>query len=188
MKNDQGFSLIELLIIVAIISILVGMVVVKGDVIFSYNAQEANKKVVSTLSTGKVQVLSKSKLVSSNTSVKTGTTVNPVVEAEGVYIEFFVEGNSIYTKTYDKGTAIGEKAKIGSKGVVLSIKLDDNSEEVLTGGEGEGIMFSFDRSTGAFLPYKDGKYVKEIHVSGGRREYIIKLMPKTGKVVKHGSK
>ena len=56
----------------------------------------------------------------------------------------------------------------------------------VSGGEGDGVCFSYDRSTGAFLPYQAGKYVEEIHVLGGTREYVIRLMKKTGKAVRHG--
>ena len=43
--------------------------------------------------------------------------------------------------------------KIGGKGVVINYKLDDGTTGTLTEEEGNGLMFSFDRSTGAFLPY-----------------------------------
>ena len=59
MKDNKGFSLVEVLIMVAIISLIAGFGLSKTQATFGYNAQEAYKKVVSTLSTGKVQTLSK---------------------------------------------------------------------------------------------------------------------------------
>lgn len=191
MKDDKGFSLIELIVIMAIMGVVITFGVIKSEVIFSYNAQEAYKKVVNTLTTEKVQVLAHSTLTSSTASVtKSDGTVSDDVRDKGVYIEFYVDGNSIYTKTYVKGVAQNaDGSKVAGKGVTITCKVRDGaslSDVVLSGGEGHGICFSYDRATGAFLPYKDGKYIEEIHVLGGTREYVIKLMKKTGKVVRHG--
>lgn len=187
MKDNKGFSLVEVLIAILIITLIAGFGLSKTQAIFGYNAQEAYKKVVSTLTTGKVKTLSKSQLVSSSTSVKTGTTVTPEVASDGVYVEFYIKDKAIYTKTYVRGVAENpDGEKIGGKGVVITYTLDDSSSGTLQDGEGNGIMFSFDRSTGAFLPYINGKYITEMKISGGSRTYTIKLMPKTGKVVKSG--
>lgn len=187
MKDNKGFSIVEVLIMVAIISLIAGFGLSKTEAIFGYNAQEAYKKIVNTISTAKVQTLSKSRLVSSDTPVKTGSSVTTKVKDEGVYVEFYVKGSSIYSKTYIRGIAESpDGVKIGGKGVVISYTLDDGTTKTLTEEEGQGIMFSFDRSTGAFLPYSNNSYVTELKVSGGKRSYVIKLMPKTGKVVKAG--
>ncbi|MBQ7065634.1 MAG: prepilin-type N-terminal cleavage/methylation domain-containing protein [Lachnospiraceae bacterium] len=187
MKDNRGFSLLEVLIIVIVISVVAGFGLSKTEAIFGYNAKEAYKKVVTTLSNGKVQTLSKSQLVSNNTPVKTGSSVTTKVKDDGVYIEIYVKGSNIYSKTYIKGIAENpDGVKIGEKGVVISYKLDDGTTGTLTEEEGHGLMFSYDRSTGAFLPYSGNKYITELTVSGGKRSYVIKLMPKTGKVVKVG--
>lgn len=193
MKDDKGFSLVELIVIIAIMGALLTFGIVKSEVIFSYNAQEAYKKVMSTLATEKTQVLAHSTLASGTTAVfqNDGTTLNSDVVSKGVYIEFYVNGNSIYTKTYVQGNATStEGKKVAGKGVTMICKVKDRSGAVtdvpVSGGEGHGICFSYDRSTGAFLPYQTDKYVEEIHVYGGSREYVIRLMKKTGKAVRHG--
>lgn len=187
MKDNRGFSLVEVLIMVVVISLIAGFGLKNTQATFGYNAKEAYKKVVSTLSTGKVQTLSKSQLVSNDTPVKTGSAVTSQVANEGVYVEFYVKGTDIYSKTYVKGIAESpDGEKIGGKGVVINYKLDDGTTGTLTEEEGNGLMFSFDRSTGAFLPYSGNRYITELTVSGGKRSYVIKLMPKTGKVVKAG--
>lgn len=191
MRDDKGFSLVELIVIIAIMGVVITFGVVRSEVIFSYNAQEAYKKVMSTLATEKTQVLAYSTLASTE-SVHLSSTgaVNPIVESKGVYIEFYVDGNSIYTTTYVKGTEKSTEAKkVAGKGVTMICKVKDGGafrDVPVSGGKGSGICFSYDRSTGAFLPYMDGKYIEEIHVIGGNREYIIRLMKKTGKAVQHG--
>lgn len=189
MKENKGFSLIELIVIMAVMGIVITFGVIKSDVLFSYRAQEAYKKVVNTLTTEKVQVLAHSKLTKT-VSVKGASGVNADVQNSGVYIEFYIKDNSIYAKTYVMGEAKEESgSKIAGRGVTMVCKVKDGAgltDEVLTGGEGDGIMFSYDRSTGAFLPYKDGNYIEEIHILGGSREYVLKLMKKTGKVVRKG--
>ena len=196
MKDDKGFSLIELIVIIAIMGALLTFGVVKSEVIFSYNAQEAYKKVMNTLATEKTQVLAHSTLASGTTAVcenDGSITSGPgSVGSDGVYIEFYVEDNSIYTKTYIKGVATStEGKKVAGKGVTMICKVKDSVSHAVTdvqvsGGEGSGFCFSYDRSTGAFLPYQNNKYVEEIHVIGGEREYIIRLMKKTGKAVRNG--
>lgn len=195
MRDDKGFSLIELIIIMAIMGIVITFGVIKSEVIFSYNAQEAYKKVMSTLATEKTQVLAYSTLASGTTSVHdagvgVGGTLNTAVERQGVYIKFYAEGNSIYTNTYVQGHAKYESGrKVAGKGVTIIFKMRDGSSLVdvpISENGNNGICFSYDRSTGAFLPYKGGKYIEEIHVTGGEREYVIRLMKKTGKAVQHG--
>ncbi|MBD5544370.1 MAG: prepilin-type N-terminal cleavage/methylation domain-containing protein [Lachnospiraceae bacterium] len=193
MKDDKGFSLIELIIIMAIMSVLLAYGIFKSEVIFSYNAQEAYKKVLNTLATEKTQVLAHSTLASGTTAVfQNDGTLNSDVASKGVYFEFYVDGNSIYTKTYVKGVADSTKGKkVAGKGVAMICKVKDSAsgavmEVPVTGGEGNGVCFSYDRSTGAFLPYQAGKYVEEIHIIGGTREYVIRLMKKTGKAMRNG--
>lgn len=186
MKDNRGLTLIEVLIVIAIITIVSAVGLHQTEAIFGYNAQEAYKKTVSTLTSGKVKALSKSKLTSGTVAVKTGDTVTPTVASDGVYIEFYVKGSSIYAQTHVRGATESDPVKIGGKGVVISYKTDGGSTGTLTEGEGNGLMFSFDRSTGAFLPYTGTEYITEMQISGGRRSYVIKLMPKTGKVVKSG--
>lgn len=189
MKDDRGFTLIELIAVMAIMGVVITFGVIKSEVLFSYNAQEAYKKVMSTLKTEKVQVLAHSTIVG-DMDVADNTTgkVSNNVKDNGVYIVFYVKGNSIYTKTYVKGKAKDEKgSKVAGKGVTIKYKLTGESTlQTLTQSEDTGLMFSYNRATGAFFPYKDGKYVEEIHVLGGSREYKIRLMKKTGKVVRHG--
>lgn len=186
MKENKGFSLIELIVIIAVMGIVITFGAIKSDVLFSYRAQEAYKKVVNTLTTEKVQVLAHSKLTKTVSVKDTLGGVNTDIENSGVYIEFYKYDNSIYAKTYVMGVAKEEKGnKIAGRGVTMICKGDGFEDEV-SGGEGDGIMFSYDRSTGAFLPYKDGKYIEEIHISGGNRQYVLKLMKKTGKVVRKG--
>lgn len=203
MRDDKGFSLIELIVIMAIMGVVITFGVVKSEVIFSYNAQETYKKVMSALATEKTQVLAHSTLASAP-SVHDGATggsggVNAAVKGNGVYIKFYKDGNSIYTNTYVKGEPkYTEGKKVAGKGVTMIFKMrvgsslvdvpiSENSGASLdTDGTDWGICFSYDRSTGAFLPYKDGNYIEEIHVIGGNREYVIRLMKKTGKAVQHG--
>ncbi|MBD5464320.1 MAG: type II secretion system protein [Lachnospiraceae bacterium] len=188
MKDDRGFTLVELIVVMAIMGVVITFGVIKSEVLFSYNAQECYKKVMSTLKTEKVQVLAHSTMIGSMDVAKSDGSVSDDVKNYGVYIEFYVDGNSIYTKTYVKGTAKEEKgSKVAGKGVTILYKLTGESTlQTLTESEGRGLMFSYNRATGAFFPYKDGKYVEEIHVLGGSREYKMRLMKKTGKVVRHG--
>ena len=124
MKDDRGFTLVELIVVMAIMGVVITFGVIKSEVLFSYNAQECYKKVMSTLKTEKVQVLAHSTMIGSMDVAKSDGSVSDDVKNYGVYIEFYVDGNSIYTKTYVKGTAKEEKgSKVAGKGVTILYKL-----------------------------------------------------------------
>lgn len=150
--NDKGLSLVEIVIVVAIMSVLTGLLTMGVSTALSKPADECAEKIVAELSNGRITTMGKQTF-----------RITLSADSEGVYVE-------------ETGKA---KKKIGQKGVEVKYKLTGAGYTDL---DSTGIVFEFKRSTGGFKPVSGGSYCEEIQVSKGNRTKTIKLAYLTGKV------
>lgn len=177
MKNkNAGFSLIELIIVIAVMVIVVGIGASWIGRISGYRARECNSKVQSTLTGSKVKALSKQK--------NTGD----------AYWELYKDSgdNRYYVKThypnYGAGASDEEVVKVG-KSSNLTIKYTDKNGEH-TVDASSPLKLCYDRSTGAIYVIEGGAVKKgaddlnisKITTSIGSRSYHTEIVAKTGKV------
>lgn len=193
MKDDnRGFSIIELMVIVAIMAILIGVLAANIGRISGYRAKECRTKVMSSLENGRLMTLSKSRggTYLGNTKtylvfVKNNTNgcnyCITVVEDVITDVKKVSKGNVTlkysYTKDSADGTAIGSFD--GPK--TLSI---DSSPTVLQDALAAGTPMAFNRQNGAFLPVDSAgtTYYYQMFASLGQYNYGITIHPKTGKI------
>lgn len=176
MKNkNAGFSLIELVVVIAVMVIVAGIGVTWIGNISGYRARECAGKVASSLNGAKVKSLSKQK--------NTGDAYWEL--KKGSDGKYYV---STYYPEYSGGgyTLVEETAKVGRTSNLKVTYTDvDGVHEV---DSANTLKLCYDRSTGALYEGSSGsvdksKNISAIHVSNGSRSYKIEIVAKTGKVI-----
>lgn len=176
-KNNKGYSLVELIIVVAIITIIGGTVAYSISLIFSADAKGCAHSLASALADTKVNAMGR----------------------DGAYMELKRDdsGDIWVTQWVKKSTWMesGNPQKIGTRRISVfyfAEGTDVGSFDPSAGSElanGTTIYLSFDRSTGAYIEtfkLKDGTQVSGsfydgFEVIGGSKDYLIDLNKLTGK-------
>lgn len=193
MKNDnKGFSLVELIVIVAIMAILLGVLAANISRISGYRAKECRTKVISSLENGRLMTLSKSRGGSSLVSTKTylvfvRNNTNgcnyclTVIEDEITDVKKISKGKVTLQYSTDKSATGGTPIGAFNGPNSLSIESDP---DVLDDAKAAGTKVGFSRQNGAFLPNDAAgtTYIYQMFASLGPYNYGITLHPKTGKV------
>ena len=143
MKNNKGFSTLELIIVVAIMMIALGVGAVQVDNVFGYSAKEARSKINTSLESLKVSTLSKSRSIAATVY----DTVNPL----DIYIEIYQKGNGVYYLKYHEEGYDDTVVKLGPRRFQINYKLKDDVLQDI-GDEGGGLILAYNRTTGGFVP------------------------------------
>ncbi len=140
-KNNKGVSLIEIVVVIAIISILMATLSLSANLVFRNNAKEAANDVYAMISRVKTATLSGE--------------IDP-------YLQIVKEGNDfygyIYTKGIDGNSIKNEKEFLGKN---FEITFEKSSGNTFTVGTDECII-KFDKNTIALA----GDKVNKIHFAG----------------------
>lgn len=163
MKNNRGYSLIEMIIVIAIIAVV-------GVAGLSFMTLQANTKVKECVS----------KISSSISKVKVDAMSKSKTEND-YYIKIYKDSNNFHLTKYLNGTPVDEI--IGNKNQTIKYYAEDNTEyDVST----EPLIIKFERETGGFKKMQDSGgtefYVNKISVTNGSRTMELKIVPITGKV------
>lgn len=166
MKMDnRGLSLVEILIVIAIMSVLTGVMAIGVTLALSKPADECAEKMVSTLNNARITTMGK----------------------QGITMKFYKASDGsiqLEEKIIAKDGSVKSKktSKIGQSGVKVEYRL--SGESTFNTLDSTGITLEYKRSTGGFkpLPGTTGSYCEEIKVSKGNREKVITLAYLTGKV------
>lgn len=193
--NNKGFSLVELVIIIAIMAILIGVMAANISRISGYRAKECRTKVISSLDNGRLMTLSKSRggsyvgntetyLVFFKYNANGCNYCMTVIQDEITDVKKISKGNVTlkYATTQDAtdGTAV---PTLGDASGPKEISIDSDAAVLDTLKSG-GFKVAFSRQNGSFLPLDEGKtqYVYHMFSLAGIYNYEITLHPKTGKV------
>ena len=186
--KNKGFTLVEMVITVAIFSILLGILVPSLNSILGFRAQRAANSIAGALDKTKIEA--SNRLVGEMKLEKT---------ANGYYISYYL----------DRGKTGGESnvkedqpEKIAPAKTLISYKTDDGTVHQMENGD--SIVLTYDRATGGFLPIqgkaweqkeilsvlkagndipltRSGSYCTAIIVQGGKRIKTISMDIYTGK-------
>lgn len=169
MKN-KGFSLVELIVVIAILGVMTAVGGYALTAISSANAKECAREIEAGL------ISTRTESYSRDTATDV-ITVSFYKNADGVYME-----KKFKTET--------ETKKIGGSKVSVSYKYKTNTnpatetENVLGN---DAIVFSFNRSSGAFREMKVGANTvgmcKTITITSGSKTYTITCYEHTGKTM-----
>ena len=176
MKNkNAGFSLIELIVVIAVMVVVVGIGATWIGNISGYRARECAGKVASSLNGAKIKSLSKQQ--------NTGDAYWELkMGSDGKYYV------STYYPEYSGGgySLIEETSKVGKTSNLRVSYTDAAGDHNVDASN--SLKLCYDRSTGALYEGSAGtvdktKNISEIRVSNGTRNYKIEIIAKTGKVI-----
>ena len=198
MKNkNKGFTLVELVIVVAIFTILLGILEPSVNSIFGFRVQRAANSIGAALDKTKTEAMNR--LVGEMKLEK---------QDDGYYISYYLDRGKDSESSSKIRSADSEK--IAPAGTRISYQDNKgNTYNLWDGTENNGrssLILTYDRVTGGFLPIQSNEwgqneilkvlesgndipldrdtslpYCSSITVSGGMRTRVITLNIKTGK-------
>lgn len=174
MKNNRGFTLIELMVVVAIVSILVGAMTYSINSVSSTRAKKFASDLNAMISQCRVDTMSGA--------------------PSPTYLEISQDENGDYYGTLYEGGAEKAKQKLGGSGISCSFITDSIAAQSysISGNNSTALYLAFDRATGAFSKLTDvkssdsalnvasGNYCTSITIASGGGSYTITLVPNTG--------
>ena len=186
--RNKGFTLVELIIVVAIFTILLGIAIPSLDSILGFRVNRAANSITAALDRTKTEA--SNRLVGEMMLEK---------KSDGYYISYYLDrgkGGSTSNVKQD------QPEKIAPVRTIISYTDSDSTDNVMN--VGDKLIITYDRATGAYLPIqdnvisqdeilsdlkagkdvplqRDGAYCTSITIKGGRRYKTISLIKDTGK-------
>lgn len=187
-QKNKGFTLVEMVITVAIFAILLGILVPSLNSILGFRAQRAANSIASALDKTKIEA--SNRLVGEMKLEKLD---------DGYYISYYLDRGKVGTES---NVEQDQAEKIAPARTLISYVTDNN--ETYQMETGDSIVLTYDRATGGFLPLqettwtqkailaeldagkdipltREGSYCTAIIVQGGRRIKTINMDINTGK-------
>lgn len=158
MDKNRGFSLIELIIVMAIMAVLLG--------VSWYGINSLSGKQVSECVNNLETYLGKTR------------TYTLAFEDGKVWMEFSRRADGYYITSYRGGTA-DATLKAGNPSLAVSYFTDGGAKVDMA--VGTTLTLSFRRESGAFQPISGGSYCNKIEVSKGGKKTSLILVSATGK-------
>ena len=186
--RNKGFTLVELIIVVAIFTILLGIAIPSLDSILGFRVNRAANSITAALDRTKTEA--SNRLVGEMMLEK---------RSDGYYISYYLDRGKVGSTSNVKQD---QPEKIAPARTIISYTDSDSKEHVMA--EGDSLIITYDRATGAFLPIQNGvisqdeiltklnagedvplqrtgAYCTSITIKGGRRYKTISLIKDTGK-------
>ena len=190
-KNNKGFTLVELIVVISIFTILLGILEPSVSSIFSYRAKRAANSIVAALDKTKTEAMNR--LVGEMVLERTD---------DGYYVSYYLDRGK------QSGIVKEQAEKIAPKNTLISYTTTENTMETEM-QLGAKLIFTFNREDGSFRPLQKniinseeitnslnnhtdisfpdkmlagnvGNYCTSITVKGGSRISTIKLETGTG--------
>lgn len=187
-QKNKGFTLVEMVITVAIFAILLGILVPSLNSILGFRTQRAANSIASALDKTKIEA--SNRLVGEMKLEKLD---------DGYYISYYLDRGKVGSES---NVEQDQAEKIAPARTLISYVTDDNETHQMK--TGDSIVLTYDRATGGFLPLqettwtqkailaeldagkdipliREGSYCTAIIVQGGRRIKTINMDINTGK-------
>lgn len=187
-QKNKGFTLVELIIVIAVFAVLLGIVVPSLNSILGFRVNRAANSIAAALDKTKTEA--SNRLVGEMKLEK---------REDGYYISYYLDRGKVSGESNVKQD---QPEKIAPARTIISYATDSGSEQELA--VGDSIVLTYDRATGAFLPLQEkvwtqkeilsvleagedipltrtGEYCTQITVSGGSRYKRLSLIQETGK-------
>lgn len=157
-KNNQGFSLVELIVIIAIMAVLTTSIITYIGMLGAGQAKKCANGIASGFSQTKVCAMSRS----------------------SAYMVVYSNDDGVFLKTVQGSNETIEK--IANKGSVVEYRNVRNGSTFMPVGNtaDSGVRIEFDRASGACKQVA-GQYCYGFRVTCGQTTYIVNIEPLTGK-------
>ncbi len=158
--NNQGISLVEIVIVLAIMAIIGGAVLLSTTVATDKQVSSCAEKIASSLE----------------------QTRNLVMGKSNGYIEISqAAGDYVKVQMYVDGSTYGDEVSVGHPGLEVRVYYSDLTSEVLT-ARSDAVKIYFSRSNGSIRDDMGVKVVKSFEITNGRRTMEVKIDGFTGTV------
>lgn len=158
-RNNRGFTLVEIVVVVTILGVLVGLTAMSISSVFSARARRCATELDSYISMCRVNSMSRAGSI----KIVLDTDANGSIRG------------SYYENDVVKDTAVFSDTRVFAEFTIGGVSTPLSSSDPLT--------LSFNRSTGGFNPQGNVAgvpvYCTSISISSGRT-YVITLIPSTG--------
>lgn len=166
--DNRGFSLVELIIVLAIMSAIAGVAGYGFSLSNSKPAEQCAKRLAATLSNARTDTMGKYK---NEITVRKESDGTLVVE-EDILVRIDESGNEVRPPL--------RRSIVGTKGVTVSYKTDTGGYTELI--DGSAVSFRFNSGTGAMVKTVEGKYYTGFKISKAGKDWYVRLEPLTGRV------
>jgi len=152
--DNKGLSLVELLIVVAILAVLGGVALTGMSLLTSRPVDECAKKIQIALEGSR----------------------NTTMGKYSGYVEFTADSNGVFVQEYINGVANGDKIRIGQSGVSVTAATTTDSKTF----DSTAYRVEFKRADGSLKAPTDGPI--SFTVTNGSRTIIVTVDKMTGRV------
>lgn len=164
-RDDRGLSLVEMIIVIAILAVVSGTVVLGISAAISKPAEECARKIQQSLQGARVNTMGKQTLS----------------------LKFYMKDGCVYveeTATLPDGSSRTKApVKISARGVTVKYKLESGTGYSDLGDRDNPLVLSYDRATGGFNKSAcTPGFCDKIRVEKGNRVMTVSLYGLTGKV------
>ena len=161
-KNNGGFSLVELIVVIAISVVLIGAATISIRSVMGVEVKQCARNIESIINKTRVTTMGK----------------------DSVVLEIYKEPSdgAYYYKTTINGT-VSETSKIGKSRIDVYYSINDDNSNEKQLNVSDSIVLQFDRSSGAQKADSNGNYCSRIRVQKNSTEKVITIYKETGKVV-----
>lgn len=172
-KTEDGFSIVELIIVIAFMSVLATVTVSMSGILAGRKAHAATEKLSTLVGRTKGSAIAWSKGGFHDVTQDVDVLLTIHREPDGVHGTLRVneeEEDVLLSVDRVQFDAIYAQGRNQSLAAAKSVTL--TNETVFT--------LAFDKRTGAQLPEADGTYLKQVVLTEGEKTYRLKLTPATG--------
>lgn len=180
--SNAGFSMLELIIVIALMAILVGTATISASVITGKKVSQCAESIISTMEYARVLTLGKAQ--NQVECVLTHDVAN-----KNYIIIVYQGGNEVSRKVMEEDDVqIQVFFDGGSTGYVLSDITPSGVAGGVVGSPTTGLFIQYNRASGAFTPQTNQvggvtkDYCSSIQVSNSNRTITIQCVGKTGKI------